>query len=65
MLPALERLAEDTQRRSASAPRILVLTPTRELAQQVTEAAITYGKFMRQVRITAHGSAGCTTRPVV
>jgi len=53
MLPALQRLAEDTQRRSVSAPRILVLTPTRELAQQVTEAAITYGKFMRQVRIAA------------
>jgi superfamily II DNA/RNA helicase len=51
MLPALQRLADDTQGKSARAPRILVLTPTRELAQQVTEAAVTYGKFMRQVRI--------------
>ena len=53
MLPALQRLAEVAQGNAVRAPRILVLTPTRELAQQVTEAAVTYGKFMRQVRIAA------------
>jgi superfamily II DNA/RNA helicase len=49
----LQRLAEDGPSRSTRAPRILVLTPTRELALQITEAAITYGKFMREVRIAA------------
>jgi superfamily II DNA/RNA helicase len=53
MLPALQRLMEDGPGKSIRAPRILVLTPTRELAQQVTEAAVTYGKFVRQVRIAA------------
>jgi superfamily II DNA/RNA helicase len=53
MLPALQRLAADGERRRNGAPRVLVLTPTRELAQQVTEAASTYGKFMGHVRIAA------------
>jgi superfamily II DNA/RNA helicase len=53
MLPALTRLAEVGEAKWGRAPRILVLTPTRELAQQVTEAAVTYGKFMRHVRIAA------------
>jgi superfamily II DNA/RNA helicase len=51
MLPALQRLAAEAPGRSVGAPRVLVLTPTRELAQQVTDAAATYGKFMRQARI--------------
>jgi superfamily II DNA/RNA helicase len=53
MLPALQRLAEDGGKRPIGAPRILVLTPTRELAQQVTDAAATYGKFLRHVHIAA------------
>ena len=53
MLPALQRLAADDQKRPIGAPRVLVLAPTRELAQQVTEAAATYGKFMRHARIAA------------
>jgi superfamily II DNA/RNA helicase len=53
MLPALQRLADDTVKRPIGAPRILVLTPTRELAQQVTDAALTYGKFLRHARIAA------------
>jgi superfamily II DNA/RNA helicase len=53
MLPALQRLADDTVKRPVGAPRILVLTPTRELAQQVTDAALTYGKFLRHARIAA------------
>jgi len=53
MLPALQRLATDTAKRPSGAPRVLVLTPTRELAQQVTEAALTYGKFLRHARIAA------------
>ena len=46
MLPALHRLAQPSAVRSKG-PRILVLTPTRELAQQVSNAASQYGKNMR------------------
>ncbi len=46
MLPALHRLAVESPVRSKG-PRVLVLTPTRELAQQVTDAASKYGKNMR------------------
>jgi hypothetical protein len=53
MLHALQRLAADTVKRPIGAPRILVLTPTRELAQQVTDAALTYGKFLHHARIAA------------
>lgn len=45
ILPALNRLATPSQVRSKG-PRVLVLTPTRELAQQVCDAASKYGKHM-------------------
>jgi superfamily II DNA/RNA helicase len=45
-LPALNLLATQHPVRSRG-PRILVLTPTRELAAQVNEAARKYGKFLR------------------
>ena len=48
VLPALQRLsAPSTAPAKCRGPRVLVLTPTRELANQVTEAVRTYGKFMR------------------
>jgi len=46
VLPALERLLKPSAARGKG-PRILVLTPTRELANQITDAVKTYGKFMR------------------
>jgi len=46
MLPALERLAT-LRKGPKGAPRVLVLTPTRELSAQVTEATRTYGRFLR------------------
>jgi superfamily II DNA/RNA helicase len=45
-LPALNLLATPHPSRSRG-PRILVLTPTRELAAQVNDAARKYGKHMR------------------
>ena len=45
-LPALHRIAQPPVLRSKG-PRVLVLTPTRELAQQVSDAAAKYGKNMR------------------
>lgn len=48
MLPALQRLAN--QPLTGRGPRLLVLSPTRELAAQITEAAKTYGKNLKHIR---------------
>jgi superfamily II DNA/RNA helicase len=48
VLPALERLLRPA--RPGRGPRILVLTPTRELALQVTTAVQKYSAFMPRVR---------------
>ncbi|HNM55858.1 MAG TPA: DEAD/DEAH box helicase, partial [Thauera aminoaromatica] len=45
-LPALNRII-DRRPAPGSGPRVLVLTPTRELAQQVEKAVQTYGKALR------------------
>jgi len=44
VLPALHRIAET---KGGSKPRVLILTPTRELATQIMDAVAKYGKFMR------------------
>lgn len=44
VLPALDLLSKEGHARHA---RVLILTPTRELATQITKAASQYGKFMR------------------
>jgi ATP-dependent RNA helicase RhlE len=51
MLPALQRLSA-LRKGPKGAPRVLVLTPTRELAAQVTEATRSYGRHLR-LRSTA------------
>jgi superfamily II DNA/RNA helicase len=58
ILPALERIlaarADTTVRRDKSkvyGPRILVLTPTRELAIQVAKAGATYGRHVQGLRV--------------
>jgi superfamily II DNA/RNA helicase len=45
VLPALQRLATHSPTRKAG-PRVLIVTPTRELADQVTQATRTYGKYL-------------------
>jgi superfamily II DNA/RNA helicase len=49
MWPALNRLMQESSVK-ARGPRVLVLTPTRELAIQVTEACRKYGKGMRYAK---------------
>lgn len=44
ILPALHKLSLT---KTGGKPKILVLTPTRELATQITDAAHKYGKFLR------------------
>ena len=46
VLPALQRLLTEAPR-SGRGPRVLVLTPTRELAQQVTDNIAQFSKFCR------------------
>ena len=52
MLPALHLLATPAQIRCRG-PRILVLTPTRELALQVSDAAKKYGKFLPRINVVS------------
>jgi superfamily II DNA/RNA helicase len=49
MLPALHKLA-NAPIGPGKGPRILVLSPTRELAQQITAAAARYGKYLRRAK---------------
>ncbi|HET7634741.1 MAG TPA: DEAD/DEAH box helicase, partial [Burkholderiales bacterium] len=49
VLPALQRLAQPSAK-SGRGPRVLVLTPTRELALQVTAAVDKYCRFMQRLR---------------
>jgi superfamily II DNA/RNA helicase len=57
MLPALHRLATVPRAAQAGAgqrgrgPRLLVLTPTRELAMQVAKACETYGSNLKHLRV--------------
>ena len=53
-LPALNLLATPHASKSRG-PRILVLTPTRELAAQVNEAARKYGKYIRARTVSIVG----------
>lgn len=52
MLPALNFLTEKTER-PGKGPRILVLSPTRELAAQIKSAAETYGKQIRHAKVVS------------
>jgi len=59
ILPALQRIlaarGDNAKRREKGiiyGPRILVLTPTRELAMQVAKAAATYGRFVPGLRVS-------------
>jgi superfamily II DNA/RNA helicase len=49
MLPALNRIAQMPANKGIGV-QVLVLTPTRELALQVTEATCQYGKNLRELR---------------
>ncbi|MCA9316223.1 MAG: DEAD/DEAH box helicase, partial [Planctomycetes bacterium] len=46
-LPILDRLLREPQRLVARRPRVLVLTPTRELASQVRDSFAAYGAMSR------------------
>ncbi len=62
VLPALHRIAAQpnapvAKHRMTSVPRVLVLAPTRELAQQVAEQAVRYGQALRVRIVCLYGGA--------
>lgn len=61
-LPILHRLASEPSRK-AGAPRVLVLTPTRELAAQVSQSIETYGSDLKFKTAVIFG--GVSPRPQI
>jgi len=57
-LPILQRLAADPRRPGPRACRVLVLTPTRELAAQIEASFATYGRHLRLSRAVVFGGVG-------
>ena len=57
-LPILQRLAEDRKRATPRTPRVLVLSPTRELAAQIAESFATYGRHVQFRMTTVYGGVG-------
>jgi ATP-dependent RNA helicase RhlE len=55
VLPILQRLGAVNRGERDRHPRALVLTPTRELAQQVQTAAATYGRFLSLRSVSIYG----------
>jgi ATP-dependent RNA helicase RhlE len=54
-LPMLQRFAETGGPAARKAPRALILTPTRELANQVSSSIKTYGRYLRIVSTAVYG----------
>ncbi|MCE9593980.1 MAG: DEAD/DEAH box helicase [Planctomycetes bacterium] len=57
-LPILERFSASKVRAKPREPRALVLTPTRELALQVKDSFVTYGKFLHLTAAVVYGGVG-------
>ncbi|MDQ7085976.1 MAG: DEAD/DEAH box helicase [Sulfurovum sp.] len=57
-LPLLERLSQTQPQMKSKQIRVLVLTPTRELAAQVAESIATYGKYMKYRSMVIFGGVG-------
>src|SRR5206468_10577687 len=62
VLPALQRLAVSgvrarAGRNGAASPSVLVLAPTRELAQQVATQAVRYGRSLKVNTVCIYGGA--------
>jgi ATP-dependent RNA helicase RhlE len=54
-LPILERLSKDTERASRGTCKVLVLSPTRELASQIGDSFKTYGRNLKVSRAVVFG----------
>ncbi|MCK5879278.1 MAG: DEAD/DEAH box helicase [Holophagae bacterium] len=58
MLPILQYLDEKPRRPIPGKPRVLVLTPTRELAAQIGDSISTYGRYLRVAHAVIFGGVG-------
>jgi ATP-dependent RNA helicase RhlE len=58
VLPILDRLQHNTLGQRPRFPRALILTPTRELAQQIDDSIRTYGKFTGFRSLSVYGGVG-------
>jgi len=57
-LPILQRLEESSRPLDRNSPRALILTPTRELAIQISESIQTYGRYLKQYHTVIYGGVG-------
>jgi ATP-dependent RNA helicase RhlE len=57
-LPILNRLVKNPKRAESRSTRVLVLTPTRELAIQIEDSFKTYGKYLRMKYAVVYGGVG-------
>jgi len=57
-LPLIQRLSAPGSSPSRRAPRALILTPTRELAAQVSDSVKTYGKYLALRSAVVYGGVG-------
>lgn len=52
VLPALQKIFDDPSKKGL---RVVVLTPTRELADQIAKATSKYGKYMKAHSVAIYG----------
>lgn len=57
-LPILQRLARDPRRAAPKCCRVLILTPTRELAAQILDSVRRYGRHMKLTSAVIFGGVG-------
>ncbi|MBI2444849.1 DEAD/DEAH box helicase [Candidatus Micrarchaeota archaeon] len=57
-LPILQLLSQDPDPLVPTSPKVLILTPTRELAMQIDESVAAYGEFLRVRHAVVFGGVG-------
>ncbi len=58
MLPTLQHLVQNSGKPSPGKPRVLVVTPTRELAAQIGDNIAIYGRYTRVSHAVIYGGVG-------
>ena len=58
VVPILQKLQEGSEGPRSKNPRALVLAPTRELAAQISQSFVDYGKFLNLKHLAVYGGVG-------
>jgi ATP-dependent RNA helicase RhlE len=58
VIPILQKLEEKMGNSKATTPKALILAPTRELAEQITESFKAYGRFLSLKFLSVYGGVG-------